>query len=130
MKYGDDPTQFDNTTYENITVVNVLNTTGSEFAAKFSAGMLFRNPYNVTYETLWTTNVKSNLFRADLIVYLNIIGAIFVLIYSIFMRRTLVKMNADIDRSDVSPSDFALVVRNVPLNTTNESLKVQIEKQF
>lgn len=73
---------------------------------------------------------SSNLFRADLIVYLNILGVVYMLFHSIFLRRLLVKLSLEIDKKETSPSDFAIVVRNIPKNVSKDSLKVQIEKMF
>ena len=73
---------------------------------------------------------SSNLFRADLIVYLNILGVVYMLFHSIFLRRLLVGLSLEIDKKETSPSDFAIVVRNIPKNVTKDSLKVQIEKMF
>lgn len=67
-------------------------------------------------------NKKSNLFRADIIVYLNILGVVYMLLHSIYLRRMLVGMGLEIDRKEISPSDFAVVVRNIPIGTTKDSL--------
>lgn len=93
--------------------------------------MVFINPYNLTYDDdLYSMEPTSNLFRADIMTYLNIFGALYVLIHSIFLRRMLVNMTGELDKAEVSPQDFGVIVRNIPLNTTPESLKVQVEKQF
>lgn len=92
--------------------------------------MVFINPYNLTYTSMYTTDTTSNLFRADIMAYLNILGAIYVLIHSIFLRRMLVSMSGELDKAEVSPQDYGLVVRDIPKETTPDSLKVQIEKQF
>lgn len=65
--------------------------------------MVFINPYNLTYTSMYSTDTTSNLFRADIMVYLNIIGAIYVLIHSIFLRRMLVSMSGELDKAEVSP---------------------------
>jgi hypothetical protein len=91
---------------------------------------VFRNPYNATFTKLWSTDKASNLFRADIIVYLNIIGVVYMLIHSIFLRRTLVRMSIELDKKTVTPSDFAVVVRNIPNTITEVELKAQIESNF
>lgn len=101
------------------------------YIQKLSAGMVFVNPYNLTYQNqLYSTDTNSNLFRADIMTYLNMLGAIYVLIHSIFLRRMLVNMSGELDKAEVSPQDYGVIVRNIPLNTTADSLKVQVEKQF
>ena len=52
------------------------------------------------------------------------------LIHSIFLRRLLVGMSIDLDKKEVSPSDFAVVVRNLPKNMSKESLKAIITQRF
>lgn len=55
---------------------------------------------------------------ADAIIYLNAGGIILTLIYSIFLRRMLVNMNDDLDKDVISPSDFTIIGRNLPINLT------------
>jgi hypothetical protein len=91
---------------------------------------MFRNPFNATYLKYFSTDPKSNLFRADLIVYLNIVGVVYVLFHSIYLRRLLVSMSIELDQGEISPSDFAILVRNLPKDVTKERIKEQIESQF
>lgn len=133
LKYGDDLSQFDNNDYANLQSPQSspnYNTTGSSYASRLSVGTVFRNPYNATYKILFSMDKSSNLFRADLIVYLNILGVVYMLFHSIFLRRLLVGLSHEIDKKEISPSDFAIVVRNIPKGYTKDSLKVQIEKNF
>jgi hypothetical protein len=44
---------------------------------------MFRNPFNATYLKLFSTDKNSNLFRADVVVYLNIVGVLYMLLHSI-----------------------------------------------
>jgi len=67
---------------------------------------------------------------ADIFVYLNIVGALYTLFHSIVLRRLLVRMTIDLDKKEVSPSDFAIVVRNLPKGVTKDDLKSQIEAKF
>jgi hypothetical protein len=67
---------------------------------------------------------------ADSLMYLNMVGIIYLLIHTIFMRRTLVKMALDLDHKEVTPSDFALLVRNIPADMTKEKLTELIECRF
>jgi len=66
----------------------------------------------------------------DVVVYFNMAGIVYLLIHSIILRRSLVAMNLYIDRNEVSPSDFALLVRNIPLTTTKEDLIKQLEARY
>jgi hypothetical protein len=105
-------------------------TTGTTYATRLSVGTLFRNPYNATFNVLWEVNRESNLFRADVVVFLNIIGVIYMLIHSIYLRRVLVGMSIELDRKEISPSDFAILVRNLPKDVSKEKLKESVEKKF
>ena len=88
---------------------------------------MFRNPYNATFKRLFSMDRNSNLFRADLIVYLNILGMVYMLFHSIYLRKMLVQASIDLDRTEISPSDFAILVRGLPLDITKEKLKEEIE---
>lgn len=66
----------------------------------------------------------------DVMVGLNIAGIAILLISSIFIRRHLEKMNIHLDKDKVSPSDYGLVVRNIPRNMKKEDLQKEIEKRY
>jgi len=51
---------------------------------------------------------------ADALMYLNMVGIAYLLIHTICMRKSLVKMALEMDHKEVTPSDFALLVRNIP----------------
>ena len=120
----------DNADWSNPKSMGDFNTTAAGMVLKLSVGTVFRNPYNATPNILWTTNKASNLFRSDIVVYLNIIGVIYVLLHSIYLRRMLVGMSIELDKKDVSPSDYGIVVRNLPKDITKETLIRQIEEKF
>lgn len=120
----------DNKEWENPSPINSVNTTYTGMVLKLSVGTVFRNPYNATPTMLWSTNKLSNLFRGDIVVYLNIIGVIYVLLHSIYLRKMLVGMGIELDKKDVSPSDFGIIVRNLPMDITKETLTKQIEEKF
>ena len=84
---------------------------------------MFRNPFNATYKKLWSTDKRSNLFRADIVVYLNIIGVLYMLFHSVYLRRLLVGMSIELDRKEISPSDYAILIRNLPKDVSKEKLK-------
>jgi hypothetical protein len=83
---------------------------------------MFRNPFNATYKVLFSSNPDSNLSRADFVVYLNILGVVYMLIHSISLRRLLVITTINLDREEISPSDYAILVRNLPKDVTKEEL--------
>jgi hypothetical protein len=130
IKYGDSIDQFDSDDFTNLIPpkgfgYNNTNytTTGTSYATRLSVGTMFRNPFNATYKKYFSADKNSNLFRADIIVYLNILGVIYMLIHSIYLRRLLVSMSIDVDRQEISPSDFAILVRNLPKDVSKEKLK-------
>jgi hypothetical protein len=84
---------------------------------------MFRNPFNATYKLFYSPDRNSNLFRADVVVYLNIIGVLYMLFHSITLRKLLVGMSIDLDRKEISPSDYAILVRNLPKDVSKEKLK-------
>ena len=51
---------------------------------------------------------------ANAIVYLNAAGIVLLVIYSIFARGTLVSFNKKLDEAIISPSDFTVMVRDLP----------------
>ncbi len=134
LKYGDSLDQFDNDDYSNLKSPKGFNytlqnytTTGTSYATRLSIGTMFRNPYNATFNKLFSTDKNSNLFRADIIVYINILGVVYMLLHSIYLRKFLVGMNFQLDKDEVSPSDFGLIVRGLPADCTKEMLKEQFE---
>jgi len=51
---------------------------------------------------------------ANAIVYLNTAGIVLLVLYSIFARGKLVSFNKELDEAIISPSDFTVMVRNLP----------------
>ena len=45
------------------------------------------------------------------------------LFHSITLRKLLVGMSIDLDRKEISPSDYAILVRNLPKDVSKEKLK-------
>lgn len=81
---------------------------------------MFRNPYNATFKRLFSADTSSNLFRADVIVFFNIIGMVYMLFHSIYLRRLLVGTSIELDKKEISPNDFAILVRGLPLDCTKD----------
>jgi len=52
------------------------------------------------------------------------------LLHSIYLRKFLVGMNFQLDKDEVSPSDFALIVRGLKPDCTKEKLKEEFESKF
>jgi hypothetical protein len=67
---------------------------------------------------------------ADALMYFNMIGIVYLLIHTIIMRNSLVKMALNLDHKEVTPSDFALIVRNIPKDMTKEKLTELLETRF
>ena len=63
-------------------------------------------------------------------IYLNCAAIIYLLIHSIFLRRSLVKLNLDLDKGQITASDFAILGRNLPKNITQEVFKQRFESRF
>jgi hypothetical protein len=63
-------------------------------------------------------NDSNLLVFADIVMYLNSAGIIYILIHSIYQRRMLVSLNIELDKDHTSPSDFAILARNLPKNIT------------
>jgi hypothetical protein len=64
-------------------------------------------------------SINPNLIKlADVIIYLNAAAILYLLIHSIILRRMLITFNQQLDEDVISPSDFTLIGRNLPLNLT------------
>ena len=75
-------------------------------------------------------NDNNSVYLGDVLIYFNMAGILIVIIYSIFERRRLVRMEIDLDKEEVTPSDYGVIVRNVGLETTQEELKRTIEQKY
>ena len=62
----------------------------------------------------------------DVLIGFNIAGIGIVMIASIFVRRMLTGMQIELDKDETTPSDFGIVVRNIPLDMTKEDLKLKL----
>jgi len=54
------------------------------------------------------------------VIYFNIAGIVISIVYSIIMMRNMIKLHGDLDKEKVTPSDYAVVVRNIPLDMSPE----------
>jgi hypothetical protein len=71
VKYGNDLDQYESSDYKTVNPYPMMeDTTGTSYAARLSVGTMFRNPYNATYNVFWSSDPKSNLARADVVVFL------------------------------------------------------------
>ncbi len=52
-------------------------------------------------------------YACDIFIACNLVGIMYILFHSIFQRAKLCKMKEDLDEHKNSPSDYALLVRNV-----------------
>lgn len=89
---------------------------------------MFRNPYKATFNVVWSSDTTSNLTRADIVVFFQILGVLYMLAHSVYLRKLLVGLSLELDKNEISPSDFAIVVRNIPKSMGKEDLKEEIEK--
>jgi hypothetical protein len=52
---------------------------------------------------------------------------VYMLMHSIYLRKLLAGASIDLDKNEISPSDFAVLVRGLPLDITKDTLKQQLE---
>lgn len=98
------------------------------YVSKLSIGTVFKSKINKAQ--IWSFNPENAITQADFLMYFNMLGIIILLIHSICLRKQLVKMAHSLDERQVSPSDFALLVRNIPKDMTKEKLKELVESRF
>jgi hypothetical protein len=67
-------------------------------------------------------------YASDIFIACNMAGILYILLHSIFQRSKLVKMEEDLDKDKDSPSDYALLIRNVGQEsiTNTKSLKDRV----
>ena len=53
---------------------------------------------------------------------MNIFGVVFLTLFSVYVRGKLRAMAEVLDENEVTPSDFALLVRHVPLDWNKDKL--------
>ena len=73
---------------------------------------------------------ETSFSSTDALMSVNIIGVVFITIYSVYVRRKLQKMASVLDENEVSPSDYALLVRHIPLEWSKEKLEGVLEEHF
>ena len=91
-----------------------------EYVSQLSIGAVFKAGINRVQD--FVAKPSNSEFLADLLMYFNMGGVVYLLIHSIIIRRDLVQMAQRLDNKELSPSDYALVVRNIPKNVTKERL--------
>lgn len=82
--------------------VKTSSLTDASYVENLSAGKVFTNPLGTNFTSIYTMDSTTTLFRADMLAYLNILGAIYVLIHSVILRRMLVRTSSQLDNV-VSP---------------------------
>ena len=100
---------------------NNLTDMATGYISKLSIGTLFENKTGKNLST-FLFDPNNAYFFADLVVYFNILGLVILIIASICLRKNLVNMHLKVDTKEVSPSDFAILVRNIPLSMTKKKL--------
>jgi hypothetical protein len=95
---------------------------------KLSIGTVFKAKIEDASEYVFA--VENTAIMADTLMYLNMLGILYLLIHTIFMRKKLVQMANTLDHKETTPSDFALLVRNIPKDMTKEKLTELIETRY
>ena len=67
---------------------------------------------------------KSQFYLGNILVGFNMAGIFSLILFSIRIRKLLLDMQSDLDINKDTPSDYALLVRNIKLEMTQEELKV------
>jgi hypothetical protein len=103
----------------------------TKYASELSVGSVFTvSRINNLSNYLYSEGEDNGMYMADALMYINMAGVVILFIHTIFLRRNLVRMSVAMDQDQVSPSDFALIVRGVPLDMTKERLKEVVEAKF
>jgi hypothetical protein len=63
---------------------------------------------------------NNDLYLGDIMIYFNIGGIIISIIYSVIMMRNMIRLHVNLDKEKVTPSDYAVVVRNIPIDMSPE----------
>ena len=66
----------------------------------------------------------------DILIGFNMLGIVYVIFHSIYLRRMLVRLEIKLDEKKVSPSDYSVIVRNIPLTKTKVELKEEFEQKL
>ena len=69
-------------------------------------------------------------FLGDLLIYFNIAGIVYLVLHSIYLRKMLMTLNHELDANKETPSDYGVLIRNVPLGMSKEELKDYCLKKF
>jgi hypothetical protein len=76
------------------------------------------------------TEDSGNEGKADTVMYVNLFGIMYLLLQAILISKNLGGQHFELDSETVTPSDFAVIVRDIPKDITKEVLKKQlIEEQ-
>jgi hypothetical protein len=60
----------------------------------------------------------------------NLVGIIALLIFALYIRKKLLKIQVELDNEHITPSDYALMVFNLPLDKSEDELKEIILSKF
>jgi hypothetical protein len=69
---------------------------------------------------------SGNAGKADTVMYVNLLGIIYLLLQAILITKNLGGQHFELDSETVTPSDFAVIVRDIPKDITKEVLKNQL----
>lgn len=98
---------------------NNLTDETSSYISKLTVGSVYLGRKYQSLDALVSDNTE---IMIDVVVYFNMAGILYLLLHSIFLRRSLVRMHCELDRKEVSPSDYAVLVRGIPREMTKKTL--------
>jgi hypothetical protein len=75
---------------------------------------------------------NSNAYLGNILVGFNMTGIFCVVFYSIFLKKKMYEMQNQLDWEKDTPSDYAILVRNVPLSFARDknTLKEYFETEY
>lgn len=73
---------------------------------------------------------SSQQYLGNILIGFNMAGIFCLIFYSIRIRKLLLEMQIDLDVNKDTPSDYALLVRNIPLKMSQIDLENKLESMF
>jgi len=70
---------------------------------------------------------KKQSYLANILIGFNMAGIFSLILYSIRIRKMMLEMQIDLDVNKDTPSDYALLVRNIPITMKKEELTIKFE---
>lgn len=73
---------------------------------------------------------KDKDYLTYVIIALNMLGIFFLLIMSIFLFRSIIRAKLMYDKTQNTPSDYAILVRNIPREKSEKEIKEMVDEVF